>query len=87
MQSPWQAEIDQLCGQLGALEVNYLATKRRLLARLDEIAPMSTAWAQAQANAGPISNAIGNTITLPGVGEGERVAAMPVNIEPKAENE
>lgn len=66
MQSPWQAEIDQLCGQLGALEVNYLATRRKYLARLDELAPMSTAWAQAQT---------------------EPVAAMPVNIEPKAENE
>lgn len=57
--SPWSAEIQGLCAELGALEHNYATRRDQIRARLNELTPQENAWRMSQ-SAPVVSGALSN---------------------------
>lgn len=56
--SPWSAEIQALCAELGALEYNTRTRRDQIRARLNELTPQENAWRTATTPPNPaLSNA------------------------------
>lgn len=49
--SPWSAEIQALCAELGALEYNTAKRREQISARLSELTPQENAWRSATTGA------------------------------------